>query len=528
MRVVLLVPRRDDGGHRDRLWEWCRARWERYFPDLPIYEGHHDDGPFNRSAAINRAARIADADGRWDIGIVIDSDVFLTVRQVRKAIATAQRTGRVTWGHRRWRGFSEDQTRRVIHPRDPIDFGPDIDRDDMDIYVERTNPISWSCFVAFPRPVWDAIGGFDERFVGWGFEDMAVKALVTGLHGWERIDADVYHLWHPRSGERIVKGQPAETATPEYLMNARLGRRYMVAVIRDHGIGDQPGEERLSPEMRAKHVANLQRDDQKLIPYARRYGLPDLTGWWPTLAELRDGAIAHRDRPVPEPTITVIVHTGGEPDAWPQRSAYLRTSLASLADRVTGPVVQRVVYSDWGPALHDAVVAIAGERGFYVAGDGHHGYTGSMRRMWAYLAKRGQADFVFATEDDFVYDRDVDLTALASTLRENSYLRQVALLRAPYYPREIAAGGVLAALDPTAFVSVSANGHSRIEHRDHWTANPAMFRRSVTATPWPVAKSSERVYGDLLLRDPRARFAYWGSGEPWVSHIGAVRAGTGY
>src|SRR6185369_1596603 len=167
MRTVILVPRRDDDGHRDRLWAWCRARWERYFPDLPIYEGHHDDGPFNRSAAINRASRLADEDGRWDLAVVIDSDVFLLVSQVRKAIAKAHKTGRVTWAHRRWRGFHEDHTLRVLKTNH--DFGAKADRDDLDIYVQRTNPLSWSCCTVFPRKVWDDLGGFDERFIGWGF-----------------------------------------------------------------------------------------------------------------------------------------------------------------------------------------------------------------------------------------------------------------------------------------------------------------------------------------------------------------------
>jgi hypothetical protein len=72
MRTVFLVPRRNDNGPRDKLWAYCRARWETYFPDIPIFEGHHDDGPFNRSAAVNRAAKLA---GEWDLGIVIDSDV---------------------------------------------------------------------------------------------------------------------------------------------------------------------------------------------------------------------------------------------------------------------------------------------------------------------------------------------------------------------------------------------------------------------------------------------------------------------
>jgi hypothetical protein len=118
----------------------------------------------------------------------------------------------VTWAHRRWRGLSESWTKRVVDDR--RDFGAEVDHDDMDILVERTNPISWSCCMVIPRAVWDDLGGFDERFRGWGFEDMALQSIVVGLYGHERIDGDVYHLWHPRSEERIGRRQPALTATP--------------------------------------------------------------------------------------------------------------------------------------------------------------------------------------------------------------------------------------------------------------------------------------------------------------------------
>jgi hypothetical protein len=178
VRTVFLVPRRDDGGHRDALWKWCRRRWEALMPDVQVYEGHHTTGLFNRAAAINRAAALADRDGPWDVAVVIDSDVFLPIPNVRAAIASAA-AGKVTWAHRRWRGLSEGDTARLI--KDPDRFGPiPAEARDMDLVVEKTTPISWSCCVAIPRGTFDAMGGFDERFVGWGFEDGAWAALVRG------------------------------------------------------------------------------------------------------------------------------------------------------------------------------------------------------------------------------------------------------------------------------------------------------------------------------------------------------------
>jgi hypothetical protein len=518
VRAVLLVPRRSHPD-RDKLWDWCRDRWTKYLPDLAIYEGRHDDGPFNRSAAINTAARLA---GNWDVGLVIDADIFLRVSQVREAIKGAA-AGKVTWGHRRWRGFAEDHTKRVLNPRHVIDFGPEIDRDDMDIYVERTTPRSWSCLIAIPRAIWDDMGGFDERFVGWGYEDMAFKSTVTSLYPWDLVEGDVYHLWHPRSEERIVKGEPGATASRAYVVNARLGRRYMVAAYRDYGSGDEPGEV-IPVGLREKHVANLTLDDRKLA--LQHPWLPDWSEWWPGLDELRAGARSHRAGP--PPTVTVIVTSGGTAETWPARSAYLRTALASLTGNVSGPIVQRVLYSDWPDELRPEVEAVATEFGFYVAGNGGpHGYTGMRKRMWTYLSRRAQGSLIFAAEDDFTYERPVDLEPMTRTLLDNPNLTQLALLRDAAYQSERDRGGILGWPADT-FTSGGVNGMRWLEHRNFWTANPSLFRKSLTVRPWPHGSSSERLFSESIFRDRAARSAFWGQGEPWIRHIGEVRAGSGY
>lgn len=525
MRAVFLVPRRKDNGHRDRLWAWCRARWERYFPEIAIYEGHHDDGLFNRAAGVNRAAAIADKDGPWDLGIVLDSDVFLTEPAVRDAIALAVETGSVVWPHTRWRELRQDWTERTLVDR--RDFGAAwVDRD-LDVYVGTTNPISWSCCIVIPRAIWDDMGGFDERFRGWGWEDMAAQSVICGLYPWKRLGADVYNLWHERSPERIVKGQPRSTASEAYVLNARLGRRYMLALRRDHAMHDRP--EPADEVERQRDIRNLQLDDAKWSAEAKRHGLPDWDDWWPTLEELRDGAKAHRaGAPLTSPTVTVVVRTGGEPDRWEERSAYLRQSLASLNEQVSGPIVQRVVYSDWDPEYRAQVQAIAAEHGFYVSGpDRHVGYVAAMQQLWGYISRKALGSHILSVEDDFLYDRPVDLVPMIETLADNPHLRQIALLRAPAYPREFEAGGVIESLKSPVELR-NHRPHPFLEHRDHFTANPSLWRKSLVSTPWPSGTNTERRFGDAVLRDQTAAFAYWGAGEPWISHIGETKAAHAY
>jgi hypothetical protein len=517
-RTVILVPRRDDGGWRDRLWAYCRERWQRIAPDVPIYEGYHTDGPFNRSAAVNAAAALADKDGPWDMAVVIDGDVLVKKRNLDAAVARAYETGKVTWGHRRWRGVNEYWTGRILADQHaPMEYlGDDLDSRDMDILVERTNPISWSCCIAVPRAVWDSLGGFDERFQGWGFEDMAFQSVVCGLYGWERIEDDVYHLWHPRGGE--AGGRASKNGneyTREAITNARLGRRYMVALRRDAALHDR-SDVPTTDEERQRDIRNLKNDDEKLAPHARALGLPDWSQWWPTLEELRDGA--KQVRGTGEPTITLIVHTDG-------RREYIERSITSLIQQVSGNITKRVIYDDSGdPEYKTWLAQEFGENGFYVVGPERRlGYTGSMAAMWKYLDTRCTTEFVFAVEDDFIYEKSVDLNAMAEALRANPHVAQMALLRKPAYQSEIDKGGILGWP-----VEEFTQAEGWLEHRLFWTANPSLFRRSITSRGWPQASSSERVFGDQLLREPSTRFAFWGDGSPTIEHIGAVRAGTGY
>ena len=528
-RVVFLVPRRADDGHRDELWRYARKRWEALFPECPVFEGHHDVGPFNRSAAVNLAADLADEAEPWDVGVVIDSDVFLRRSAVAEAVELATETGQIVWPHTRWRGLSELWTKRTIDDRH--DYGPEIDHDDLDVRVEKTNPLSWSCCIVIPRAAWDRLGGFDERFEGWGYEDMAFQSAVVGLLPYTRLPVvepgeagfgrtDVYHLWHPRSGERIAEGHPGTSAAKAYVNNARLGRRYMIALRRDYNRHDRPNGW-ADPNERERDIANLVRDEEKFASVAARHGLPDWSDWWPSLEELVEGAKAYRRGATPK--IAVIVRTGGEREVFEDRIEYLDRSLASLVEKVSGPISRRVIYSDWADDLQPRIEEVAGRYGFYVVGGGHHGYGDSVRRLWTYISKRVDEPYVFVAEDDFVYLREVELSPMVAALRKTSRLRQIALLREAIYPNELERGGILG-WDEKLFERVDG----RIEHRNFWTMNPFLASREIAAVRWPIGSNSEKRFGDEVFRDGRARVAFWGDGEPWIAHLGEVRAASEY
>lgn len=212
MRVVVLVPRRAGIPDRDRIWQWAQARWQADHPDWPIVEGHHNDGPFNRSAAINDAAEKA---GDWDVAVVIDADVVANPDAVRTGVELATQ-GFLVVTHDIRVMLNRSGTQKVLAGWD----GPWWTRGT----VEKVWYDSVSCSVAVSRDLWDQVGGFDPLFVGWGFEDTAFRIACETMSGRPllRVSSEVYHLWHQPAPE-------TRTSSPTRQANARRKAAYEAA-----------------------------------------------------------------------------------------------------------------------------------------------------------------------------------------------------------------------------------------------------------------------------------------------------------
>jgi hypothetical protein len=207
---VILVPRRADNGWRDQLWRYARARLERELPDWRIHEGHHDDGPFNRSAAINAAAAEA---GDWSIALIADSDTVAPALALTTGAELARQTGWMVNCHDLRVMLNERATRRIIAGRS--DPAADWRKPS---WVERIWYESPSAGVVVRRDLFDRVGGFDEKFVGWGHEDSAFRIACETVTGAPmlRVAMDCYHLWHPESPE-VDRRSPTRRANMQRL-----------------------------------------------------------------------------------------------------------------------------------------------------------------------------------------------------------------------------------------------------------------------------------------------------------------------
>lgn len=220
-------------------------------------------------------------------------------------------------------------------------------------------------------------------------------------------------------------------------------------------------------------------------------------------------------------------------------------TIASARDRLHGDIHKWWLYHDGHvhPSEVDRLMETGIDELFWHP-DGRQGFGGAIAHAWKTVVLNSPATHLFHLEDDFTFNRDVDLDDIAYVLDTHRYLAQMALRRQPWNDAEKAAGGVVE-LIPTAFSDQStfrpkegaAVGFDPqllmwLEHREFWTTNPSLIRvEHILNNPWPNVPQSEGRY-TLALKDydPDLRFGYWGhrdSGE-WVHHIGDQRVGTGY
>ncbi len=233
MMPILLVGRRGDGGHRDRLWNYCEAFWTREL-GWPISVGIYDDlGPFCLAAASNRAKAGADALlPEWTVALYVGADVVLgSADQAHVAVDLAEKTGQLVFAHDHYYSLSKKGTERVLagaEPHGSMNEWPD----------HGPWPNTFSSALAITRDLWEKVGGFDERHIGWGFDDLSfMTACGTLGGGLGRTTGPVFHLAHPRHREER-EGSPTHGANQvlwERYRDTRWDKRAMLALLAEPG-----------------------------------------------------------------------------------------------------------------------------------------------------------------------------------------------------------------------------------------------------------------------------------------------------
>jgi predicted glycosyltransferase involved in capsule biosynthesis len=208
-KISALIPYKPDHGRRDLIWSLVRRRYEQLMPQVELCLGSDDHELFCRAKAINAAARRATG----DILMLVDIDLVFETELLDRVLATIHSEPWVIPFTNAYR-LTRQATDRWLENGLPetITFDRREIESDQVFNGAYLNVMTRSCF--------ETVGGLDERFIGYGFEDMALAFSLDTLCGTHyRTVGNIYHLWHPW----------AEILHPHYQDNLALYRRYTEA-----------------------------------------------------------------------------------------------------------------------------------------------------------------------------------------------------------------------------------------------------------------------------------------------------------
>jgi hypothetical protein len=204
---TVVIPWRPKPDREQALAD-VRAWYAQHVPDATIRLVDTDDAVFNLARCRNTGAASVDPD---DVVVLNDADTLPEHDALLAAVAAARTSGRVQLPYDRyhWLGAEGTAQFRAGTPLPDCDF----------------TLVHGACSGVYvtTRRTWEAHGGQDERFRGWGFEDAAWNLAHTTLLGAppQRHEGRVYALHHVAE---VRNG-------PQYDANADLMERYRAASV---------------------------------------------------------------------------------------------------------------------------------------------------------------------------------------------------------------------------------------------------------------------------------------------------------
>jgi N-terminal domain of galactosyltransferase len=181
--ISVLVPyRSDNGGPRDERWHFVRSFLSLTVPHYEVVVGQCDDGPFNRAQALNRAA--SNASG--DVFLTLDADTVF-----KAYFCQFPEIHSYGWMvTERYVELTPETTEQWLEQGCPSPL--------TDSEILRAYP-NFAGALYVTKEAFYTVGGYDERFQGWGYEDAAFALSVGTMVGdpLRLVASDSIHLWHP-------------------------------------------------------------------------------------------------------------------------------------------------------------------------------------------------------------------------------------------------------------------------------------------------------------------------------------------
>ncbi len=194
--LSIVIPFRAVEPRREQIFNWILDRFQTMeFNDLGFEvivsdsDSHKD---FNRSQARNKGA----AQAKGDLILFADADTYMIADQIYRNIR-AMRNDETMWVVCQQTYYiATNETTDYILSREP---NTREDFREMPMLDTLRNSISVAGGYMVNKEQFESVGGYDERFNGWGYEDTAFLMSMETLWDYSVRPKDSYviHLEHP-------------------------------------------------------------------------------------------------------------------------------------------------------------------------------------------------------------------------------------------------------------------------------------------------------------------------------------------
>ena len=217
MSVAIIIPVGGTDPARTEALQWITDRYRRLHPDWELHHGRCD-GEWSKGAAV------ADGLARTQAEVLVLADGDSFVADLTPAVRLVREGEAWVVPHRMVYRLGRGPSRDVMDGAEPVPRRAGCDR------RPYAGPPGGG-IVVLTRDTYDAVGGIDPRYLGWGGEDVSFGWALRTLVGHEcRLEAPLFHLWHPHAAPMLRGSPESEDLVAEY--TAAVGvPRLMRAVI---------------------------------------------------------------------------------------------------------------------------------------------------------------------------------------------------------------------------------------------------------------------------------------------------------
>lgn len=226
LKVGIVIPWRPEPS-RVVAFNFVVSFYRNYFPDMKLYISDCKSEPWIAAEARNLGTEAAIADN-CDVIVAADADHIVRKKAFKKAILMSHKLQIATQPFYRHFKLNESLTNKLMKNT--------ISRKEIRKKAEYSDRVPGGVLIYTPD-VFETLNGFDERFDGYGGEDVGFNVAHKTIYGVEllRIDSEGLSLWHEsskyRTSEMLLSYEKNERELQKFYYPAEGNIEMMKEVI---------------------------------------------------------------------------------------------------------------------------------------------------------------------------------------------------------------------------------------------------------------------------------------------------------